>query len=329
MFVPCSPESGNGSPKPSEWNSTARSSRDGSSILFASTSTGFFARRRMSRELLVAGRDARLRVDDEEDEVGLRDRGARLDGDLLRDRARVGDVDAARVDQQEALAVPLADELLAVAGRALHCVDDRRARGGEPVDQRRLADVREPDDRDRAAERRLQQPGLRLVRSSSTGRPARRSQRRGQPLRPAAAVHVGQPVEERHDAALDVGGRLLVAAPALRQPVVAHGLTHGDRARGEVPDAPELRAVDGDRDDRDVSPGSRSSRRPAGPCPGRPDAAACPRRRCRAPGPRAPRPHLAHGVAIGLAAPDPDRPVPGDVAAEARERAAPRSSRRS
>ncbi len=48
MFVPCRPDSGKGSPKPSEWNSTARSSREGSSILFASTSTGFLARRRMS-----------------------------------------------------------------------------------------------------------------------------------------------------------------------------------------------------------------------------------------------------------------------------------------
>ena len=114
-------------------------------------------------ELLVAGRDAGLGVDDEQHEVGLADRGARLDGDLLRHRARVGDVDAARVDQQEALAVPLADERLAIARRALLGVDDRGARGGEPVDQRRLPDVREAHDRDRASQRRLQQPGLRLL----------------------------------------------------------------------------------------------------------------------------------------------------------------------
>ena len=54
------------------------------------------------RQLLVAGRDPGARVDDEEDEVGLRDRGVRLVGDRARDRRLVGDVDAAGVDQQEA-----------------------------------------------------------------------------------------------------------------------------------------------------------------------------------------------------------------------------------
>ena len=54
------------------------------------------------RDLLVAGRDPGLRVDDEEDEVGLLDGLARLVGDRARDRRRVGDVDAAGVDQQEA-----------------------------------------------------------------------------------------------------------------------------------------------------------------------------------------------------------------------------------
>ena len=93
----------------------------GSSILFASTSTCFFAPRRISASSSSPGRDALPRVDDEEHEVGLADRGARLLGDLPRDRARVGDVDAARVDQQEVLAVPLADQLLAVARRALTC----------------------------------------------------------------------------------------------------------------------------------------------------------------------------------------------------------------
>ena len=42
---PCSAERGKGSPSPSLWNSTASRSRRGSSILFASTSTGFFAAR--------------------------------------------------------------------------------------------------------------------------------------------------------------------------------------------------------------------------------------------------------------------------------------------
>ena len=93
-----------------------------------------------------------LRVDDEEDEVGLLDGRARLLGDRARHRRLIRDVDAAGVDQQEALAVPVADELLAVARDARRLVHDRAARAGEPVDERRLADVREADDRDGADE---------------------------------------------------------------------------------------------------------------------------------------------------------------------------------
>ena len=54
------------------------------------------------RDLLVARRDAGLRVEHEEDDVGLRDRLARLVGDRARERRHVGDVDAAGVDEQEA-----------------------------------------------------------------------------------------------------------------------------------------------------------------------------------------------------------------------------------
>ena len=76
-------------------------------------------------QLLVARRDPGPRVDDEEHEVGLGDRAARLLRDLLRQRRRVGDVDAAGVDEQEALAGPLADDLLAVARHTGRLVDDR------------------------------------------------------------------------------------------------------------------------------------------------------------------------------------------------------------
>ena len=50
-------------------------------------------------ELLVAGRDARLGVHDEEHEVGFLDRLARLSRDLRAERPRVGAVDAAGVDR--------------------------------------------------------------------------------------------------------------------------------------------------------------------------------------------------------------------------------------
>ncbi len=99
-------------------------------------------------ELLVPGRDSRLRVDDEEHEIGLLDRLPRLLGDLRPERPRVLAVDAPGVDQAERDAVPLAVELLPVSRDARCLVDDGGPRLGEPVDQRRLADVREADDGD-------------------------------------------------------------------------------------------------------------------------------------------------------------------------------------
>ena len=103
------------------------------------------------RELLVARCDARSRVDDEEDEIGLLDGLPRLRCDLRPERPGVGLVDAAGVDEAKRRARPLAQQLLAIARDARRLVDDGGARRREPVDQRRLADVREPDDRDRAA----------------------------------------------------------------------------------------------------------------------------------------------------------------------------------
>ena len=265
------------------------------------------------RELLVARRDPGAGIDDEQHEVGLGDRGARLLGDLLRDRARVGDVDAAGVDQQEAAPVPLADELLAVARRALRLVHDGLARRGEPVDERRLADVREADDRDRA---------LQLDRRAAhTGGVAC--------ARAAPGMDVGEPVEEHVDAALDLGGRLLVAAAALRQAVEAHRLAEGDRARREVAELPELRPVDGDRDDGHVL--LHRDHRRAGLRRARPSellARALDEQADDAPVARR-LPHLPHGVAVGLAAADRDRAVPADEPAEPREAERPRPSRRS
>ena len=100
------------------------------------------------RQLLVARRDPVPCVDDEEHEVGLGDRAARLVGHLLRERRRIDDVDAARVDEQETLAGPLADDLLAVSRHAGRLVDDGLPRAGQAIDERRLADVRKADDGD-------------------------------------------------------------------------------------------------------------------------------------------------------------------------------------
>src|SRR5438876_7532481 len=81
--------------------------------------------------------------------------------------------------------------------------------------------------------------------SNQTRRVACRSYRWGLAARAAPRVHVGEPAEEDVDAALDLRGRLLVATPALRQPLEQHGLPHRDRAGREVARFPELRPVDG------------------------------------------------------------------------------------
>ena len=104
------------------------------------------------RELLVSGRHTRFRIDDEEHEVRLLDRLTRLRRDLRAERPGVGAIDAARVDEAERRSRPLAEKLLAVAGDARCLVDDGGARRSQAVDQRRLADVREADDRDRAGD---------------------------------------------------------------------------------------------------------------------------------------------------------------------------------
>ena len=102
------------------------------------------------RDLFVARRDADLRVEHKEDDVCLRDRLARLVGDRAGDRRRVGDVDPAGVDEEEAPVAPLADELLAVARDAGRLVHDGGPRTRQAVDERRLPDVREADDRNGA-----------------------------------------------------------------------------------------------------------------------------------------------------------------------------------
>ena len=77
-------------------------------------------------KLLVAGRDPVAGVDDEEDEVGLLDRGPRLHCDLGAEGVGREVVDAAGVDQQEVLPVPVGEKLLAIASHARGLVHDRR-----------------------------------------------------------------------------------------------------------------------------------------------------------------------------------------------------------
>ena len=123
-------------------------------------------------ELLVPGSDPVAGVDDEEDEVGFLDRGARLPRDRRAEGVGREVVDAARVDQQEVLAVPVGDQLLPVAGHTGRLVDDRLPRLGQPVDQRRLAHVRVADDRDGADDLRGRSRLAHLGGVASRGRPS-------------------------------------------------------------------------------------------------------------------------------------------------------------
>ena len=74
--------------------------------------------------LLVGGRQARGRVDDEEDDVRFLDREARLLLDLLLDDVARVDLHPAGVDDDEAAVVPLGHRVEPVAGRAGAVLDD-------------------------------------------------------------------------------------------------------------------------------------------------------------------------------------------------------------
>src|SRR3954452_23899853 len=99
-------------------------------------------------ELLVARAQAAAGVDDEHRDLRVGERRLGLLADRARDRVGIEEVHAARVDEREAPAVPLARDLVAVAGDARALVHDRGPRAGQSVDERRLADVRIADDRD-------------------------------------------------------------------------------------------------------------------------------------------------------------------------------------
>ena len=121
----------------------------GSSILFAIRSTGLCESRRISATSSSPGVMPICASTTKRTRSASATASRACIGDRPRHRVGARDVDAAGVDEQEALAVPLADELLAVARDTGRLVHDRGARRRQPVDERRLADVREADDRDR------------------------------------------------------------------------------------------------------------------------------------------------------------------------------------
>src|SRR3954469_487590 len=119
-------------------------------------------------ELLVTGPAPGARVDDEDRRNGIVERGLGLLADRAGDRVDVEEVHAPGVDQVEAPAVPLAGDLVAIARDARALVDDRRARAGQAVDERGLADVGIADDRALAG---LPVPTAPTIRSTTSSMP--------------------------------------------------------------------------------------------------------------------------------------------------------------
>ena len=297
--VPCpwAAERGIGSPRPSRWNSSASASRPGSSILFAIRKIGLRECRRIadsssSPGVIPAGcrrRRGRGR---------LRRLRSGLVGHLFGERRAVCDVDAARVDEQEALPGPLADDLFPVACDARRLVDDRLARAGQPVDERGLADVRESDDRDSSE----QCVGLVHGGVAWPAAPARGSD---------------EEAPELVDLVLDRGGCFAVALPALRQAVEGHRLAPteiGCRLPKRQNCDPWIAA-------RTTGTPSCSATiaAPGIASPEHRSSGACPRRTCRAHCPCANHlAHRPHGLAIRFATTNRPRAEGADQLTEAR-----------
>ncbi len=113
------------------------------------------ARGAAARPPPVRRRQAGRGIDDEQDDVGLGDREARLLLDPRLDRVARVDLEAAGVDDHEPPAVPLGVAVQPVTRRPGAVLDDRRARPDDAVEQRGLADVgpaHDGHDRQRPAE---------------------------------------------------------------------------------------------------------------------------------------------------------------------------------
>src|SRR5438270_3560828 len=135
--------------------------------------------------------------------------------------------------------------------------------------------------------------------------------------RAAERVQVGEEVEELVQLALDLARRLAVALRVPRQALEAARLAPRDRDRSEVPEPPVLRAVDRGWDDRHILL-QRDHRRTRLHLSQ--DAAALPRPLDVEPerlplrdGPS----HHPHGLAVGLAASDGERPEGADQLSQA------------
>ena len=101
-------------------------------------------------EMAVGGGDPGARVDDEEDRVAVEQRGLGLRAHAAGERLGIALFEPGGVDDGEGEIDEPRLALAAVARHARLIVDERELPADQPVEQRRLADVRPADDRDLA-----------------------------------------------------------------------------------------------------------------------------------------------------------------------------------
>ena len=102
----------------------------------------------VTRDVVVVGRDAGAQIDDEDDRVGLGDGLLGLARHLAHDAGRVLGLEAAGIDDDELVPADLRVAVVAIARQAGEVGDDRVARLGQAIEERRLADVRPADQGD-------------------------------------------------------------------------------------------------------------------------------------------------------------------------------------
>ena len=90
-------------------------------------------------------------VDEEDHDIGLRDRDFRLSGHRLHDPAPRLGLEAASVDDEVRPVAAPAASIVAVAREPGKIRDQRRARSGQAIEERRLADIG-PADEDESGE---------------------------------------------------------------------------------------------------------------------------------------------------------------------------------
>ena len=103
------------------------------------------------RKMPIGRGEAGARVDHEQDRVAIHERGFRLRAHAPGERVRIALLETGGVDDGEGEIGESGLALAAVAGDARLIVDQRQPAPDQPVEQRRLADVRPADDRDLGA----------------------------------------------------------------------------------------------------------------------------------------------------------------------------------